>query len=201
MKRPTWKSHGLIAALALLIAGPVRAHCDSLDGPVVRDARAALDRADAAPVLKWVAIADEAAVRDALAKTVAVRALGKSAQELADRYFFETVVRLHRASEGEGFTGLKPAGSVDPGIAAADAALEAGAADPLAAELTADIATGLRQRFETALERKKHADESVGAGREYVEAYVEYIHFVEELHQLARQGAPRTHHEETPGGE
>jgi hypothetical protein len=28
---------------------------------------------------------------------------------------------------------------------------------------------------------RKHADESVEAGREYVEAYVQYVHYVERL--------------------
>ena len=46
----------VVAALALLAAAPktVSAHCDTLDGPVVKDARAALEAKDVTPVLKWV---------------------------------------------------------------------------------------------------------------------------------------------------
>lgn len=74
----------------------------------------------------------EAEIRDAFAKAIAVRGLSGYARQLADRYFFETLVRIHRASEGEAFTGLKPAGSVEPGIEAADEALEKGSGATLA---------------------------------------------------------------------
>jgi hypothetical protein len=42
----------VVAAVALLAAAPktVLAHCDTLDGPVVRAARAALDAKDVTPV-------------------------------------------------------------------------------------------------------------------------------------------------------
>ena len=30
------------------------AHCDTLDGPVVKTARAALEKGDVTPILKWV---------------------------------------------------------------------------------------------------------------------------------------------------
>ena len=73
----------------------------------------------------------EQEIRDAFVEVLAVRSLGIEAKQLADRYFFETVVRVHRAGEGEPFTGLKAAGSVDPAIAIADRALESDSAAPL----------------------------------------------------------------------
>lgn len=183
-----------LSAACLMWSTVAAAHCDSMDGPVVRDARTALEKRDSAAVLKWVSPEKEAEIREAFAKTLAVRKLGKDAELLADRWFFETLVRVHRAGEGEAFTGLKEAGHVDPGIAAADAALESGSAARLAKELAAAVDTGVRKRFDLAFERKRHAD-SIGAGREYVAAYVDYVHFVESVHRLARQGAPHTHHE------
>jgi hypothetical protein len=101
-----------IAALALwmLCAMPATAsaHCDSLDGPVVKAAQQALDTRDVSAVLIWVGAGDEAEIRAAFEQTLAVRALDVRARSLADRYFFETVVRLHRAGEGAPYTGLKP---------------------------------------------------------------------------------------------
>lgn len=188
----------LCAAIALTALTPVqlRAHCDSLDGPVVQDARLALGQRDPAPVLKWVDKAHEDEIRDVFRQTLSVRSKGSDARALADRYFFETLVRLHRAGEGEAFTGLKPASHVDPGIAAADQALKSGSAEELRNRLSAAVADGIQQRFANAVERRKHAADSVEAGREYVEAYVDYIHFVEGINRMLSRGAGHAHHEQ-----
>ena len=45
---------------------------------------------------------------------IRVRKTGKEARDLADEWFFETVVRLHREGEGAPYTGLRPA-SLDLG--------------------------------------------------------------------------------------
>ena len=102
----------------------------------------------------------------------------------------------HGNKDGEGvaYTGLKAAGSVDPGIAAADKALDAGSADRLAAELGERIAAGLRARFAKVVAAKRNADQSVEAGRAYVAAYVEYVHYVEAVHALASAPADERHH-------
>lgn len=192
------------AAALVLLAGfstlPTLAssHCDSLDGPVVQDARLALEKDDVTSVLKWVGQEYEAAIRDAFRETVAARARGGEAMTLADRHFFETLVRIHRAGEGEAFTGLKPASEVEPGIAATDKALSARSADELEAQLGAAVSEGIRRRFALTIEREKHAQKSVEAGRAYVEAYVDYIHFVESIDRLVSQGASHKHHEAAP---
>ena len=80
--------------------GQAAAHCDTLDGPVVADARTALAQGNVAPVLKWVRPADEKEIRTAFARTTAVRNLSPEAEILADLYFFEALVRIHRAGEG-----------------------------------------------------------------------------------------------------
>jgi uncharacterized protein DUF6448 len=182
-----------LASLLLLFSAAASAHCDSLDGPVIRDAIAALEKRDAAPVLKWVKSEHEAEIRGAFARTIAVRGLSREAGQLADRYFFETLVRIHRAGEGEPFTGLKPAGSIEPGIDAADKALEKGSGAALATELAQAVNDGVRRRFDATLAHKQHASDSVDAGRKYVEAYVDYVHFVESVHRLAEHGAPHVH--------
>jgi hypothetical protein len=172
------------------------AHCDTLDGPVIVDAKTALDKSDVTPVLKWVKPAAEKEIREAFQKTLAVRAKGAEAKELADRYFFETLVRVHRAGEGAPYTGLKPAGEVEPPIAAADKALETGKVDDLVKDVTQTVADGIRERFAKAVTAKKHADHSVAAGREYVEAYVEFVHYVERLHNDAGTKSDGHHHHE-----
>ncbi|MBI4804027.1 MAG: hypothetical protein HY795_02195 [Desulfovibrio sp.] len=169
------------AVLALATPQTTLAHCDTLDGPVVGDARTAIGKGDVTPILKWVQPKDEAEIREAFAKTMAVRKLDPKAQKLADTYFFETLVRVHRAGEGAPYTGLKAAGSVDPVVAKADLALTDGSVDGLAKAIAVHTEEGVRKRFEHALETGKHARESVEAGRKYVEAYVTYVHYVEGL--------------------
>jgi hypothetical protein len=171
----------------------VSAHCDTLDGPVVEAARLALEKADVTPVLKWVPKEHEQEIRDAFSQTLAVRVKGKEARELADRFFFETLVRVHRAGEGAPYTGLKSAGTVEPAIAAADKALQTASVDTLADKISNAVREGIKKRFDAALEKKKHADDSVEAGRDFVEAYVQYVHFIEAIHNLVAKGAEHHH--------
>ena len=187
--------YALCVAVALLFAAPSPswAHCDSLDGPVVQDARQALEKGDVTPVLKWVRPQDEDEIRRAFGLTMAARAAGSASRTVADRYLFETLVRIHRAGEGEAFTGLKPASDVDPGIAAADAALQSGSADALAERLSAAVREGIRKRFAAAVEARRHASDSVDAGRKYVETYVDYIHFVENVHEVVSKSVSHQH--------
>jgi hypothetical protein len=174
-------------------AGNVYAHCDTLEGPVVETAKKALASGDVTPLLKWVAADDEQMIRTAFQKTLDVRKLGAQAQDLADMYFFETLVRIHRAGEGAPYTGLKPGAAVDPAVALADKALESGSVDKLVNILSDATAKGIRERFHRALKAKKHADESITAGREFVESYVIFTHYVEGLHSMIK-GASE-HHE------
>jgi len=162
-----------VATLSLTPRAAV-AHCDTLDGPVVGDARAALAKGDVTPALKWVKAEDEASLRAAFAQTLAVRALSPEAKQLADTFFFETLVRLHRAGEGAPYTGLKPAGSeLSAAVKGADEALASGSVDALVKLVTGDVAGGIQERFSRAQEAARHAGHTVAAGREYVEAYVD----------------------------
>lgn len=182
--------------LALLLFGtvaglstPAWAHCDALDGPVVGAARTALEKGDVAPLVKWVKPALEGEVRRAFALARAVRRRGAVARKLADRYFFETLVRLHRASEGFPFTGLKPAGRpAHPAVEATERALEAGSAAALSERLQAAVAAGLRARWQRALETRRRAERSPESGRKWVAAYVDLIHYVKRLHDAAASG-------------
>lgn len=149
---------------AVLLSKPVTAHCDGLDGPVVKAAQDALARNDVNLVLIWVR---------------------------KNRYFFETLVRVHRTGEGAPYTGLKPAGrDLGPAIPAADLALTSGDVVPLTNLLVATVRTELLERYKKVLAARSFAGQDVGAGREYVEAYVTYIHFVEGIYEAATSHAP-----------
>jgi len=187
-----------IVLLSVFSGQKLFAHCDTLDGPVVQTARTALAKGDVTPLLKWVRADDEPEIRAAFQKTLAVRVKGPEAKELADMYLFETLVRIHRAGEGAPYTGLKPAESVEPAVALADRALENGSEDKLIDVLTKALAQGVRKRFQHASQTRKQADNSVSAGREFVEAYVIFTHYVEGLH-AAVQGGEGDHGEEANG--
>jgi len=172
------------------------AHCDGLDGPVVKAAQRALDTRNPALVLIWVQEKDEPEIRKAFEQTLAVRELSPQARELADRFFFETLVRVHRAGEGAPFTGLKPAGrDMGPAIPAADEALRVGSVEPVRHLLTAAIQARLRDQFGDVMATKTFEPDDVAAGRAYVKAYVEFIHFVEFVYD-STMSAPHGHFEE-----
>jgi Family of unknown function (DUF6448) len=179
-----------LVVLALFVVGSfavrASAHCDGLDGPVVKAAQRALQTGDLNQVLIWVRPQDEDEIKKAFKETLAVRELSPDAQALVDRYFFETLVRIHRAGENAPYSGLKPAGrDLGPAIPAADKALEIGSDEALIELLTDKVREGIRNHFKEVAEKKKFAPNDVTAGREYVEAYVIYIHYVEELYEAA----------------
>lgn len=174
-----------LAVLGLVVAGASAlliensfAHCDSTRGPLIPEAKAALEKGDVTPMLKWVGKADEAELRSTFARTVTVRAMGGEARELADRYFLETLVRLHRAGEGAPFTGIRD-DAVDPVVAMADQALLDGSADPMIGKITGHLAESIREKFEQAARARARRNDSVEAGREFVKAYVTYVRYVE----------------------
>lgn len=101
-------------------------------------------------------------------------------------YFFETVARIHRESEGEPYTGLKPAGT-DPGpvVQAADRALENNSSDELVKLLTDAVQNGTLEEYDKSIARKNFNPDDVRAGREYVEVYVPFVHYVERIYETA----------------
>jgi Family of unknown function (DUF6448) len=183
IRRLSWP---LLVSLLLVTPTRVLAHCDGLDGPVVAAARKALDTGNPAHVLIWVQAKDEPEIRTAFERTLAVRELSPDAKALADRFFFETVVRVHRAGEGAPFTGLKPAGrDLGPAIPAADKAINDASVEPVVKLLNDAMQEQLRQHFDEVVAAKAFKSEDVVAGRAYVKAYVEFIHSVERLYEAS----------------
>ncbi len=186
----------LCFSVMLFIPAYVFAHCDGMDGPVVKAAWKALETGNVNLVLIWVQKQDEESIKEAFEKTLAVRKLGKEAKELADMYFFETLVRIHRAGEGAAYTGLKPAGrDLGPAIPAADEAVESGSANVLMNLLTENIREGVLEHFKEVSERKKFDKNDVEKGREFVKAYVEFIHYVERIYEASKKPSHGHFHE------
>jgi hypothetical protein len=176
---------GLFIFVSIALPHAALAHCDSLDGPVVSAARAALAEGDVDLVFIWVLPEQEQEIRDAFERTLRVRALGDEAVQLADYWFFETVVRLHRESEGAPYTGLKPVGWQPPAlVAAADRVLLDGEIDDLGERVSSHVRAALHERYARVRALDGFGPSDVAAGRRYVAAYVDYVHFLEGIHHL-----------------
>ena len=191
-------SSAVAVALALAWAAPASAHCDTVDGPVVASANKALDSGDVRLALSWVRAQDEPEIRHAFERAVKVRKQGAEAKSLADTYFHETLVRVHRAGEGAPYAGLKPAGQIEPSVAAADQALASGKVDAVARLVTQRVDAGVREKFEKVATRQPRDPRDVNAGRAWVAAYVDYVHYVERLYDGA--ATDTAHHGAAAGG-
>ncbi len=146
-------------------------HCDSMDGPVVTVARKALETEDVKLILPYVPKEGETEVIQAFKKVLPLHRQADGGREVADLYFFETVVRVHRAGEGAPYTGLKPAGlSEGPVIPVAEKAIETGSVEELKKVLCDIVTAEVQKRFDHMLHLKKHAGEGLDAAREHVEA-------------------------------
>jgi hypothetical protein len=177
----------LLAALLLAPLG-AEAHCDAVDGPVATAARKALDTKNVNLVLPYAPAELEPELTAAFQQALAVRGKGPDARALADRYFMETAVRLHRAGEKAPYTGLKPAGTdFGPAIPAAEKALESGTHDALVKLLSAELAREIAARLPHARDKRTATKEpatraGVPAARERVSAELEFIGYVEGIH-------------------
>lgn len=170
-------------------------HCDSMDGPVVKAAIQALEREQVELILPYVHKDGEAEIRETFEKVLPLRHDGAATRELADRYFFETVVRVHRAGEGAPFTGLKPAGlDVGPVIPMAERAIASESSDELLRLLTDIVRAETIKRFDRVMRLKSHAHGSVSVdeAREYVEAMLGLQVWA---HKLAQCAAAEPHGE------
>jgi hypothetical protein len=180
---------------AILRLITVEAHCDTADGPAVKDGRMALETGNINFALKWIPADGEAEMRDVFDKALKVRTLGPEAAEVADRLFLETMVRIHRMAEGVGFTGIQPAGTqIDPVVTAADQAIALGSDDDLLSMVPSERRTELDRRFRAALELKDFDVDDVTAARRYIEAYVSFFTYAEaEDHEHDENHGHRSH--------
>src|SRR5690606_34727128 len=170
------------------------AHCDAVDGPVATAAVKALDTRNVNLILPFAPAQAEPELSAAFEQALAVRGKGPDAKALADRYFMETAVRLHRAGEGAAYTGLQPAGTdFGPAIPAAEKALETGKTDELTTLMAEEVTHGIADRFKDAMAhrsatKERAAASDVAADRERVSAELGFIGYVEGIYLATKGG-------------
>jgi hypothetical protein len=192
---------GIAALAALALPTPAEAHCDSRNGPVVTAARKALATGNVNIILPYVKPADEAELTAIFKQTLAVRKLGGQARDVAEQYFFETAVRLHRVGEGAPYTGLTDE-PVDPAIKAADQALATGSLKQANTMLSRMISEGLIEQYNSVVAARQHAakQKTVAAERERVEAELAFEKYVFALAQAAQGHTAHTEGAAPPHG-
>lgn len=185
-----------IAALVLFsFSSRLFAHCDTMNGPIIPEAQAALVAGDVTPILKWVKPEHEAEIKAAFTRAITVRRTSPEAAELADRFFLETLIRIHRAGEGAPYTGLKDE-PAEPIVVMADNTIIQGSAEDMIAKINAHLGAAIQEKYAALMKAKADKDKSVEAGREFVAAYVDYMHYVENVHAaIVAEGGH--HHEGT----
>jgi len=186
------KLRSLLLVFAFMLASISGfAHCDSYDGPVIKDALKALDQNNVHLVLKWIEPQQEKEIISLFDKTYGLKNGDQQVYSIVEKHFLETLVRLHRETEGEPYTGLKPAGSMTPLIAMADNSLAKNDVEEVVKTVTTHLEQVLRERYTKVAELSKTKDNSEKQGRAYVEAYVQYTHTLEALEKLLH--APVSH--------
>lgn len=183
----------LIAIFSLVSIQPASAHCDSFDGPALIDAEKALATNNVNLILKWIDADMEGEVVPLFHKTYSLMNGDKEIYEIVKKHFFETFIRLHREMEGAPFTGLKPAGTTAHITVMSDKALDSGDFASLLKALNNHINSQLQEKFNKTEALYKLRDNSVEEGRAYVEAYVDYTHSVEAVHDILSGGGGHSH--------
>lgn len=171
-------------------------HCDSMDGPVVKAASEALEKENVDLILPYAPKEGETEIIEAFQKVITARKQGPEAKEVADKYFFETVVRIHRAGEGAPFAGLKPAGlGHGPVVPVAEKAIETGSADELL-KLMSDVVQGeIKEKFEHVMHLKEKAQGSVDEARVYAGAMLGLEVYSHKLYEFVKADPHGAHHE------
>lgn len=183
----------ILASIFMLVlmlgsASISQAHCDRVNGPVATDARKALETGEISHALIWVTDQQAEELESKFDQSLKVYTNGDDSQELAELYFMSETVRLHREAEDMPFTGLKPAQPSAQDIQIAEKALTSGELTPVTEMLASEIRKKTSELYNKAMEAQSRKDESIEAGREWVNAYVQYIVYVHSLYQNIQAG-------------
>lgn len=159
-----------------------------------------MEKEDVNLILPYVKEDASADVTAAFEKALRARKANAAAREVADLYFYETAVRLHRAGEGAPYTGLKPAGlDVGPVIPVAEKAIESGSPDALIRTLTDTLRHEVQHRFERMQHLRDHRPDDVAKAREYVEAMLGLEVYSHQLYQAMKSSPHEGGHEHHHG--
>ncbi len=183
----------LAALLLMLFSNPIQAHCDSYAGPVIKDAEIALKNQNVDYVLKWITEEQESEIISLFNKTVSLQSGDAEVYQIVKKHFLETLVRLHRETEGEAFIGLQPGDAIPQILVMADRSLEKADLNEVLPALTAHFKEVLEERYAEAARLYNIRNESAEAGRKYVAAYVQYTHTIEGIHDLIENGPAHSH--------
>lgn len=173
-----------LASFIFMFTKSVSAHCDSYDGPVIKDAEKALETNNINLVLKWVSEEQENEITPLFQKLYKLRNGDKEVYEIVKKHFFETLVRLHRETEGAPYTGLKPAGTTKQIIQMTDKTIIENNVEDFLLKLNNHIDKVVREKYEKVSRLNMVKDDSVEKGREFVAAYVDYTHTVKAIHEI-----------------
>lgn len=180
-----------VLVLSLAAPRPAQAHCDSEQGPVATAAHEALEKKDVKLILPYVQPESEVELTAAFKQALEVRKAGGSAKELADRYFVETAIRLHRQGEGAPYTGVTDE-TTPESILVADKAMATGSLDETYKLLDQAMKKGIQEKYEAVLHAREEAEKlnTVEAHRERVEAELMFEKYIYELFTLASAAEP-----------
>ena len=185
---------GLLTVFMFLFPAKSFAHCESYDGPVIKDAYKALETNNVNLVMKWIDKEQEKEIIPLFHKTYSLKNNDREIYGIVEKHFLETLVRLHRETEGAAYTGLKPAGTTKAIIVLTDMAIVTQNADELAQKLNKHIEKVIREKYDQVAALYNSRDESPELGREYVKAYVDYTHTLEALHDILENGGGHQEH-------
>ncbi|QQS35041.1 MAG: hypothetical protein IPM56_12345 [Ignavibacteriales bacterium] len=185
----------IITALVIFSFNTIsNAHCDSVEGPVIKAAQKSLETGNVNYVLIWIPEKDEPEIRRLFNKVLQNRNLNNDVNNLLTNYFFETVVRLHRMGEGVAYTGIKDATfKPEPGISEADNAIVLGSLGEISSSLPDEKYAELEEYFSEVIKKKNYNTDDLQAGRDYVKSYVHFIHYVEELFTDSKNKSTHCH--------
>lgn len=180
-----------VLMISLAIPRPAQAHCDSEQGPVATAAHQALKEGNVKLILPYVQPEAENELVAAFKQAIEVRKAGGNARELADRYFIETAVRLHRAGEGAPYNGVTDE-TTPNAILVADKSMNTGSLDETYKLLDQAIRKGIQEKYDAVVKARQEAEKlgTVEAHRERVEAELMFEKYVYELFSLASAAEP-----------
>jgi hypothetical protein len=181
----------VVTVASLAVPQPAEAHCDSEQGPVATAAHQSLEKGNVKLILPYVKPEAENELIAAFKQTLAVRKAGGDAKELADRYFIETAIRLHREGEGAPYTGVTDE-TTPKAILVADKSMATGSLDETYKLLDQAMKKGLQEKYDAVVKARAEANKlgTVEAHRERVEAELIFEKYVYELFTLASAAEP-----------
>lgn len=139
-------------------------------------------------ILPWVHLEGEEEVRKAFNKALIVYNKNDAeAKNLAEYWFFETVVRIHREGEGAAYTGLKPAGlDTGPLIPRVDKAIKDNSISEVIKYLQDAVAEEITEQFKHVMNSKDYDVDDIPSARDHINAYLHLTLYSHHLYHFIK---------------